>query len=201
MEVVFDFDGTMANTYAQLLGILKQIRPEVTKADEKLFRELGASAARKILKIPLPEVIKVYFEVRKKQAEIIENARMIKGIKEVIWGLRQRGIKVGVLTSNLKVNVEKFLKINGVEVDWVVSESTIFGKDKALQKIKTPGMIYIGDEVRDIEACKKAGIKIIAVDWGVNSRKALEKYRPDYLVTKPKEIIDVVRKEQNLRFK
>ena len=49
--------------------------------------------------------------------------------------------------------------------------------------------IYIGDETRDIEAARKAGVKVAAVSWGLNSREALEKYQPDWLLENPKNLL------------
>ena len=59
------------------------------------------------------------------------------------------------------------------------------------QALHPSNVLYVGDEVRDIEAAKKAGIRIAAVTWGYNSKKALEAYKPDYLVTKPEELLQI----------
>ena len=55
-------------------------------------------------------------------------------------------------------------------------------------------VVYVGDEVRDIKAAKRAGMKIIAASWGYNEREALEKYKPDLIVDRPVELIEVVEK-------
>jgi phosphoglycolate phosphatase-like HAD superfamily hydrolase len=48
------------------------------------------------------------------------------------------------------------------------------------------------DEVRDIEAAKKSGIKSIAVAWGYNTKDALIKENPDFLVNSPDELINII---------
>jgi phosphoglycolate phosphatase len=48
-------------------------------------------------------------------------------------------------------------------------------------------VIYVGDETRDVEACKKVGIKIIGVTWGLHTPKALKKAGADYIINKPDE--------------
>ena len=58
-------------------------------------------------------------------------------------------------------------------------------------------MIYIGDETRDIEAAHDAKIKIIAVTWGLNSRQILTKYKPEWLVNAPDDVITVLTGEKN----
>jgi phosphoglycolate phosphatase len=49
--------------------------------------------------------------------------------------------------------------------------------------------IYIGDETRDIEACKKVGIPIISITWGMNNKEILSTLNPDQMAHSPLEII------------
>jgi len=39
--------------------------------------------------------------------------------------------------------------------------------------------LFVGDKTRDIEAAKKAGIRMAAVTWGYNSRRSLDAMKPD----------------------
>ena len=54
---------------------------------------------------------------------------------------------------------------------------------------KKDQVLYVGDEIRDIVAAKRLGIKIAAVAWGYNSLKALKEQEPDYLIHKPEELL------------
>jgi phosphoglycolate phosphatase len=78
--------------------------------------------------------------------------------------------------------------------DFVVSEKTIFGKDKALKRIiKRYGLnkehvIYVGDEPRDVKASLSAGVKVIAVTWGLGGKEGFEKVTPTALVDTPHEL-------------
>jgi phosphoglycolate phosphatase-like HAD superfamily hydrolase len=51
-------------------------------------------------------------------------------------------------------------------------------------KIDKDEIIYVGDEVKDIETAHNVGIDVIAVEWGYNSAKALRKYNPEYQIKK-----------------
>ncbi len=62
------------------------------------------------------------------------------------------------------------------------------------KKLNVDEVIYIADEVRDIQACKKARIRIISVDGGYCSRKLLLKEKPDFIVSKAGEILKVIKK-------
>ena len=55
--------------------------------------------------------------------------------------------------------------------------------------LKAEEMLYIGDEIRDIKAAKKAGIAVAAVTWGFNSRESLAAEKPDYLLDRPEDFL------------
>ena len=60
----------------------------------------------------------------------------------------------------------------------------LFGKTRALRRAvrqlqKTHTLIlYVGDEIRDIEACHAAGVEIISVSWGFNAHEVLADKNP-----------------------
>lgn len=76
-----------------------------------------------------------------------------------------------MISSNSEHNIREFLQANGVEeIDTVYSSSSIFGKDKIIKKfLKTYKLdasetLYVGDEARDIIACKQTGVPVIWVE-------------------------------------
>ena len=85
-----------------------------------------------------------------------------------------------------------------VSTSFICSEAPILEKDRAIkellsqQALAPDEMIYIGDEMRDVDACRKVGMKIIAVCWGFNSKAALERKSPDYLVESPEELLKLL---------
>lgn len=187
-KVVFDFDGTLANSFEQMIGLIKEIRPGITEKDIEIYRNEGARSFQKKLKISMIELVRLVGKMKIEHGKIIEEAKDFPGIKEMIVELRERKIEVGILSSNNKENIEKWLDKTGIKVDWVVSESNIFGKNVAIAKVKSGDMIYVGDEVRDVDACKKAGVKIAAVAWGFNTKKALVNAGADYVVESVAEL-------------
>ncbi|MEB3145344.1 MAG: HAD hydrolase-like protein, partial [Cylindrospermopsis raciborskii 1523720] len=60
------------------------------------------------------------------------------------------------------------------------------------RQIKPQTVIYVGDETRDIEAAKKANLKVIAVTWGFNSPEALTRENPDFLIDHPRELLEAI---------
>ena len=52
-------------------------------------------------------------------------------------------------------------------------------------------MIYVGDEVRDIEAARKAGVAAAAVTWGFHAETLLTANHPDHLITEPRQLVEL----------
>ena len=86
---------------------------------------------------------------------------------------------MGILSSNSKENIQRFLGMHDGEMfDFVYTAKSIFGKDQTLKKLlKERGyakeeVLYVGDELRDAEACRKAGIACALVTCGDMMRKS-----------------------------
>ena len=109
---------------------------------------------------------------------------------------------MGILSSNDRRNIDLLLKKYDIAhyFDFIYTEKNIFSKDKKLKfilklfRLRHEDIIYIGDEVRDIQAAKRAGINNIAVTWGYNNPKILISAKPTALVENPKQLIRAVKK-------
>jgi phosphoglycolate phosphatase len=81
--------------------------------------------------------------------------------------------------------------------DFVHSDGSLFGKGKVIKKVlmkykfSEENVMYIGDEVRDIEAAREAGIRVVSVAWGFNTKKALKMSNPDLIITRPVELLSL----------
>jgi len=199
--LIFDFDGTVADTFEAILKVVKSISKDygmekITDEDIKKFKEKGMRQLIKDLKISLVKMATINRRIKAIINKDIASLKSFPGLKEAFLELKKRGYSIGILTSNSKGNVEKFLKSNDLGFfEFIYSDSSLFGKDKVLKKllrehnIKSNRVVYFGDEIRDIQAALKLNIKIVAVSWGFNSKKALEKYKPTHLLEKPSEIL------------
>jgi len=130
-------------------------------------------------------------------AKEVTSCKPFSGLVEALKTLKEKGFSLGILTSNFQKNVELFLKKNNLEIfDFIYSDNSPFllGKGDKLKKLieknhwRQDEVVYVGDETRDVEAAKKAGVKIISVSWGFNSKKILQKQQPDFLINKPEEL-------------
>jgi len=203
--IVFDFDGTLANTIVSFEKIFSKIAvqyklPPLTKEEILSLRESRPQEILSRLGLTGFRLLKLPFIVRAGRREIakeIDQFKTFNGIREVLQELKKNH-KLGIITSNSVKNVERFLRNNDVEYFDFIYSVGLFNKSKQLKKLMekyklTPeDIIYVGDEIRDIEAARKNGMKVISVSWGLNSKNALEKYMPDYLADTPHQMLKFI---------
>lgn len=203
--IIFDFDGTIADSFAAVLKIANQLAPQFGYAltwPEDIPR-LKNLSSREIVKQSKVSPFKLPFLLRRLRGELnreMEQLELIVGMKTALLTLKQQGYRLGIVTSNSRENVVAFLKAQELDTifDFVGSGLALFGKGRVIQRIlkqhrlNPEDVIYVGDETRDIEAARKIGIKVISVSWGYNSSQALAAENPDFLIHRPEELLQVV---------
>ena len=180
--IIFDFDGTLADTIDILLNITNRLSAEFgfKSATKEELAQLSNLTSWQILKYSGISIFKLPLLIRKLKAELrseIPNIQLFPGIKEVLLELKKLGFQLGIITSNSRENVLASLEINGLQgtFTFIYSGST-FGKHKVINRWlkrehrNAEEVVYVGDEIRDIDAAKKTRIKVIAVSWGFNSQ-------------------------------
>ncbi len=210
MLVVFDFDGTIADTIRSLIRIINRLADEFTYNKIRMsdMRYLKAMKTRDILAYLNIPMLKLPFIIRRIRMEMNKEIPMLKpsvNIKPTLEALKDEGYRLGILTTNANSNVRAFLRNNDLEFfDFIRSTHHLLAKHIILRRIKRQHIhdhgsrygntiFYVGDEVRDVEAGKRARVKTIAVSWGFNSREALLAERPDYLIDRPEELEYIAR--------
>lgn len=207
--IIFDFDGTLADTLEALVAITNRLAIEfgyktVNSEEVKKLQNLSSQEIIRYSKIP---ILKLPFLVRRVKNELREeiyHLKPIQGIEEALLALKQDGNQLGIVTSNAEANVLTFLKHHGLHelFEFIHSGTSLFGKNKVLKRllsqkqIDPDSVLYVGDETRDIEAAKQVKIKSVAVSWGFNSRQALARQNPDFLISQPHELLAIA---QSLR--
>ena len=170
--------------------------------DAALAQELRTLRTREAIQrvgIKARLVPQLIAELKSELRKRIDDIRPVQGIPEGLQVLKERGVEMGILTSNSKSNVEAFLSNCGLADHFTFLEtgSPIFGKARLLRRIleaaaSSDAAIYVGDETRDITAARRVGIRAAAVCWGANTRKALEDMNPDFLLEHPSELGSIV---------
>ncbi len=194
----FDFDGTIADTLPLIVKsadflLKKENEKEISGEVLRKIREEGIGETLKGLDIPLYRLFFLYLRIKRKMGEEIADAKPYEGVEEALRELRKKKYVLGILTSNSKENVLKFLEHNNLQFFDFIETSGTPRKEKSIKKLKRKGgiFVYIGDEARDISAGRKAGVKTVAAAWGLSSRRALLKERPDVLIERPSELLNL----------
>jgi phosphoglycolate phosphatase len=202
--IVWDFDGTLADSLPATLNIFNRLAPEL---GYKPLTDLAAARGtpmRQLLKQQGISLWRLPRLVRKFQAAAAEEADQLKlatGLPAALTAIAASGVRLGVLSSNREDNIRRCLRANGAEghFAFVVGYPRLFGKGKALKRIlraerlTRADVLYVGDELRDVEAAKKAGVKVAAVTWGFHTTELLRTGKPDFVVTDAQELVRLIR--------
>jgi len=201
--LIFDFDGTIADTFQSMIEISNHLAREFNfkKIEEhqvEEFKDKSSQEMLQILKVPTLKVPRIASRARNELKKRMHSIKPVKGLKETLWEIKSLGYKMGILSSNSLENVNKFLKNHDLDLfDFVLTSSRFWGKNHGLKKLilqkgyAPQDILYIGDETRDIEAARKSGISVAAVTWGYNSFEALKNFRPDYILHSPQELLQL----------
>jgi phosphoglycolate phosphatase len=197
--IVFDFDGTIADTFEVIKNIaINEYGEYAVDFDFESIKNEDTKGLLKKLNIPLWKLPEMSLKITSKLRNN-KDIKLFPGIIDLLTNLK-KNYKLGILSSNSRENIIATLKEHKIDnlFEFVYSGSSIFGKHLVLkemcskQQINPHEVIYVGDEERDIIASKKARIKNIAVTWGFNSKEKLSKEKPDYIVDSPMQIIEIV---------
>jgi phosphoglycolate phosphatase len=202
--VIFDFDGTVADSFAESLLAYNRVAPRLrlrTVKDEEIpdLRRRGAGQLLQALGIPMWKLPRLMIAARAELHDHFHTVQPVPGIAEAIRGLHEAGCHLAIVTSNSEQNVRSFLGRHGIEgFDTVVAGASIFGKATRLRRlIKTTRMhrassVYIGDTVPDIRAAREAETRAVAVAWGFSDPALLAAEAPDALVGLTGDLADAV---------
>lgn len=209
--VIFDFDGTIANTlpfsFKKFLEIARLLKID-SLSDKEILSEIRSKSYQELLRgsfkqawLKIPFIISVIKNMQIELEKEIDKIKLFPGIKKLLFNLKKQDLKLAIISSNKKESIDKFIELNKISVfDFIHGKTDLFGKAGHLAKflkdynLKQSEVIYIGDEIRDIEACKKVGIKMIGISWGLHTVEALKKNGVDYLVKKSEEILKILSK-------
>lgn len=202
--IIFDFDGTLADTLAALLRIINRLAPEFGYphiSDEQLtnLKYLSMWEAVQNSKVALWKLPFLLKRVKKEFPKEVQHIQLFPGVVDLLITLKNQGYRLGIVSSNSEANIRSLLEQNQVVhlFDFISSAPT-FGKGKEIDKMvrryncTKNDAIYVGDEIRDIHAARSIKIRVIAVSWGFNAPTALIYKQPDLLITQPLALVDAL---------
>ncbi len=199
---IFDSDGTLADTLPWMRSIFNELAEEhgfrrVEPRDYEQFRDLHGSALLRELGLPLWKLPRVVGSMRRRMAEHTGELSLFPGTGEVLHRLAAAGVRLAIVSSNSRANVERVLGVDNARlIAHFACGVSMLGKAARLRQmirqsaVKRPQAIYIGDEIRDAEAAGKAGIAFGAVTWGQHRQEILCRQNPAEIFATVQEIAD-----------
>lgn len=183
--LIFDFDGTLADTmgwFQQIMDLAAQehgfSRIDPARIDE--YRGLDARTLMKRLGVPLWKLPAITATMRREMTKHIDEVRLFDGVEDTLMGLRKVGIRTAIVSSNARANIERVLKPKFTAmIDHFDCGASVFGKRKhlraTLKAIPMPRdqVLCIGDEIRDAEAAASLKLDFVGVGWGYATPEAL----------------------------
>jgi len=203
--VIFDFDGTIADSFDTVLRITNRLALEFgyepTSPEEiKQLKNLGSREIIKYSNIPWYKLPFILQRLKVEMNQEIGHLAPFSGIRDALAQLQLHGYPLGIVTSNTEENVNFFLEKHHLVgcFEFVRPGVSLFGKARVINQLlkeyplSRDRVIYVGDETRDVEAARKTRIRVVAVGWGFNSKQALAKAHPDVLVEHPLELMEAI---------
>lgn len=204
--VIFDFDGTLANTENVIFRVYNEIAKKYgyKEITHDYIDELKHQPIHNIIKDLGVPYLKVFSLIKKGQKLMKEYHKSMdpyeEDLKETLKILKSKLSYMGIISSNSKKNINTFLKNEKIDtMDFIIS-SPLFSKEikinklKKKLKLKDEDILYVGDEVRDIVSAKKANIDIASVTYGYNTKEYLSSEHPTYFIDDLKELFNIIEK-------
>lgn len=197
---IFDSDGTLADTLPWMRGLFNELADEfgfrpVEEHEVERFRHLHGADLLRELGLPKWRLPLLVVRVRQRMAAYAGPLLPFPGIPDELWQLHNAGVRLAVVSSNTRANVERVL---GPETGALIAHwncgASMFGKASKLRAVvKASGIpatqtIYLGDELRDADAARAAGIAFGAVGWGQHSLEVLDTAQPELCIREVAEL-------------
>jgi phosphoglycolate phosphatase len=202
--VFFDLDGTLVDSAPDLVVAMRRLRAElgepdldvahighvVSKGGRAMLRRGFPDADDQRIEELLPRFLDLYAEA------IATHTRTYAGIDEVLAAFDARGIPWGVVTNKpgrLARAVMAALALDARCAALVSGDCLPLRKPDpapllhacALAGVSAPGSVYVGDDARDIEAGRRAGMRTIAAAWGYLDGDDVANWGADRIVAAP----------------
>lgn len=201
--LIWDFDGTLVDSLEVALEVYRKLQvshdlPPIN--DPEAVRDLSLTQFLSQFQIPVRRVPLLFTAFLREFRARIDSVRIHAGIRDLLEGLHSKGVRHAVISSNSRANIQQCLQTHQLEglFDFVIGTSRVHGKQRRISKaLKAVGqsaknVLYIGDEVRDVEACKAIPVDVAAVEWGLNSAKALRSAKPTFQLSEPERLWEII---------
>jgi len=211
--VIFDMDGTVLDTLADLLaamnhalekqGLEKRTLPEMQSFVGNGLYMMAVRAVPPGTENAVVEQVFNDFKTYYKSHLNVYTAPY-EGVTEVLAELKKRGIKAAISSNKFHEGAKALAEYHfGSLIDMTLGESVLTpkkpdptGAENILSAlgVQKDEAVYVGDSNVDIETARNAGLDCICVSWGFRSRTQLEQAGANVIVDTPSQLLEVLLK-------
>ncbi|MFJ3045400.1 HAD family hydrolase [Herbaspirillum chlorophenolicum] len=209
--ILFDLDGTLADTAPDLAAAANFLRSEhgLEPAPYEVLRPVASAGARGLIGAALDihpghaeyESLKVRF-LDRYEANMVAHSKLFDSIPDMLAQLEARGIAWGIVTNKAARFTDALVPQIGLgHAACVVSGDTtphpkphpapLLEAAKRLQ-LAPEDCWYVGDDLRDVQAGKAAGMPTVAAAWGYCGHTAPASWDADALLHEPQKLLELL---------
>ena len=205
--VLFDLDGTLIDTNELIIASFKYT-----------FQQYGKSLSREqaieFIGPPLADTFRAVAETPEQAVEMKNMYRKhnmlnhdsyvvaFPHVKETLEQLREKRIKLGIVTTKARQTVDKGLGLTTIEpfFDTVITlddvthakphPEPVFQAMKRLDA-QAGSTLMVGDNSHDIEAGHHAGVHTAGVAWSLKGRNKLQEFQPTYMLDDMRDLLTI----------
>ncbi len=209
--IFFDLDGTLADTAPDLAAVVNrlrtergwlpvpdaQLRPATTNGEAGLIGVAFGLASGDAGYEPLRLAFLDYYA-----AAIAVRTRLFDGVTPLLDALTARGLQWGVVTNKPMRFTDALVPLIGLrEAACVISGDTMpHAKPHPAPLLEAARRLdlrpqecwYVGDDLRDVQAGRAAGMKTIAAAWGYCGPLAPRTWQADAVIERPQDVLGLL---------
>lgn len=211
--VIFDLDGTLLNTLADLAQAANQALEKLgfPTHEEKAYLRFVGNGVTKLFERALPadartpeyiarmrELFVPYYDVHN-----VDLTRPYPGVCGLLETLNARGVKLAVASNKYQSAVGKLIKYYFPQIPF----AAVYGQREGVPAKPDPAVVkqilketaenradalYVGDSDVDMQTARNAGVAACAVTWGFRSREELAACQPEFMADKAQDILSAL---------
>jgi phosphoglycolate phosphatase len=211
-SVLFDLDGTLVDTAPDLSHAANHVRQNLglEPLPLALYRPMASAGARGLLRTALnitPE--HEDFSAHRQsflshyQDNLSRNSRLFAGMDATLRELERRGVRWGVVTNKPKLYTRALMR----DLDLERRAAVTISADEvprpkpapdslltacSILRLTPDDCVYVGDDKRDMDAARAAGMRCVAVTWGYEGEHPISSWAADFIIHQPKDLLSLL---------
>jgi len=212
--VLFDFDGTLADTAPDLAAAANKQRTRrgLEPLPVDVLRPFASAGARGLLRCALDmatdhpeyETSRIQF-LKDYEAAMTVDTKLFDGVPELLAQIKSAGMRWGIVTNKVTYLASPIVQALGLSEECaalVCGDTTAHAKPHPLPLLHaaqiagfgTDRCMYVGDDIRDIQAARAAGMPSIAAAYGYcGPDHPVETWQADHCAYSPQEMWPMIK--------